>query len=139
LLRLTSRCTSRRPLAAALPVQRGSHVIVTGGAMGIGRAICIGFASAGADVLCADINESAGRETEYMGAVLAGSIKFEPADLSDTTVPAKLVAAARKWSAGRPVGVLVNNVGVQKDNGTPLHLLDEDTWDLVLGIKSLTF
>ena len=104
--------------------------------MGIGRAICIGFASAGADVLCADINESAGRETEHMGAVLAGSIKFEPADLSDTTVPAKLVAAARKWSAGRPVGVLVNNVGVSAAYQSPPHFDTADVgWTFAFACK----
>ena len=33
------------------------------------------------------------------------------------------------------VGVLVNNVGVQTDNGKPVHLLSEDTWDQVMNVN----
>ena len=33
------------------------------------------------------------------------------------------------------VDVLVNNVGVQKDNGIPAHLLDDDIWDEVLAVN----
>ena len=38
----------------------GSVVVVTGGALGIGGAICQGFAHAGANVLCIDVNQEAG-------------------------------------------------------------------------------
>ena len=41
----------------------GKRVIVTGGAMGLGRAIANLFASEGAQVTVADIDASAGAET----------------------------------------------------------------------------
>ncbi len=37
-------------------------VVVTGGADGIGAGVCLGFARAGARVVCADIDETKGRE-----------------------------------------------------------------------------
>jgi len=53
----------------------GTSVIVTGGAKGIGRGICLGFANAGAGVLCADVDDAAGTElaTTFEGA---GEIRF---------------------------------------------------------------
>ena len=63
----------------------GKLVVVTGGAMGIGRAICVEFARAGAEVLCCDVAEPEGRETEAMGAEQPGRIKFQRGDLSDST------------------------------------------------------
>ncbi|MCM3766174.1 glucose 1-dehydrogenase [Neobacillus niacini] len=41
----------------------GKVALVTGGASGIGRSICIEFAKAGADVVCVDIDQKMGEET----------------------------------------------------------------------------
>ena len=41
---------------------QAKSVIVTGGAKGIGRGICLAFANEGASVLCADIDETAGNQ-----------------------------------------------------------------------------
>ena len=41
----------------------GKVAIVTGGGSGIGRSMCHGLAEFGADVVVADINEGAARET----------------------------------------------------------------------------
>ena len=41
----------------------GKVVVITGGALGIGRACAIEFAREGAQVTVADINEAAGRAT----------------------------------------------------------------------------
>ena len=40
----------------------GKIVIVTGGAAGLGRAMCLEFARLGAQVVCGDIDPSAGQE-----------------------------------------------------------------------------
>jgi len=41
----------------------GKVALVTGGASGIGRSICLEYAKAGANVVCVDINEQSGQET----------------------------------------------------------------------------
>jgi NAD(P)-dependent dehydrogenase (short-subunit alcohol dehydrogenase family) len=113
----------------------GKLVIVTGGANGIGRAVCLEFARCGANVLCADYDGAAGEETVAEAAGLSGSVKFMEADMTDAAVPAKIVAAAQEWQGGTPVGCLVNNVGIQEDNGTPVHLLEEAVWDKVMDVN----
>ena len=113
----------------------GKLVIVTGGANGIGRSVCLEFARCGANVLCADYDDGAGAQTVAEAAGLSGSVKFMHADMTDAAVPAQIVKAALKWQKGAPVGCLVNNVGIQEDNGTPVHLLDEAVWDKVMGVN----
>ena len=87
--------------------------MVTGGANGIGRAICLGLAARGSLVYCLDTDAAGGCETEALAAALLGDVKFRQADLSDPAAPPGLIADARTWAGGRAVGVLVNNVGVQ--------------------------
>ena len=99
----------------------GKLVIVTGGANGIGQCVSLEFARCGANVLCADVDDEKGKETEALAANLAGDVKYMHADMTDAAVPAKVVSEAQQWQGGQAVGVLVNNVGIQEDNGTP-HL-----------------
>eukprot|EP01052_Picozoa_sp_SAG31_P007568 SAG31_NODE_362_length_16904_cov_7.893218_5_plen_226_part_00 len=113
----------------------GKLVIVTGGANGLGKSITLEFARGGANVICADTDTQAGAETESESAGMKGSVKFVEADFSCPEVPAQVVGAAQEWQCGAPVSVLVNNVGIQKDNGTPAHLLEEDIWDLVMNVN----
>ena len=120
-------------------------VIVTGGAHGIGRATALAFARAGHRVVVADRDAAAGEALERAVAredFAAGSsdstklqLKFVPADFSRAAACAQVVEAATTWAGGCPVRVLVNNVGVQSDNGKPVHLLTEEEWDTVLGVN----
>ena len=142
LLRHTSLCLSTppaatRPLATLAPIQghEGKLVVVTGGAHGIGRSVCHAFANAGAKVLCVDFDSAGGVEAVAEAEAMSGEVKFMEADMQDSAMPAAIIAAAREWQGGKPVSTLVNNVGIQEDNGTPCHLLDEAIWDKVMDVN----
>ena len=109
-------------------------VIVTGGAKGIGRGICLAFAQAGARVLCADVDEAAGRQLPQVARDLSGAIQFERADVAVSRDCRALVEKA--VSAWGRVDVLCNNVGIQPVSSyLPAHELAEEMWDRILDVN----
>ena len=69
--------------------------IVTGGASGIGRAICELFAEEGARVVVADIDAEGGRKTERRINVTQGDATFAQTDVSrEADVESTVRAAA---------------------------------------------
>jgi NAD(P)-dependent dehydrogenase (short-subunit alcohol dehydrogenase family) len=112
----------------------GTSVIVTGGAKGIGRGICLGFAQAGAGVLCADIDEAAGTELAATPFAGSGEIRFQRADASLAQDCQALVDVATDLWGG--VGVVCNNVGIQPMvSYLPAHELSEDAWDRIINVN----
>lgn len=109
-------------------------VIVTGGAKGIGRGICLAFAEAGANVLCADVDTAAGAEVEAAAASFPGALKFVDADVSKAEVCRSLVETAVDAWGG--VDILCNNVGIQPLNSyLPAHELPEEMWDAIINVN----
>ncbi len=109
-------------------------VIVTGGAKGIGRGICLAFAREGAGVLCADVDEKAGAQLEKDAAGLEGRIRFQRADASSAADCQVLVHSATQEEGG--VDILCNNVGIQPtDSYAPAHELREDQWDRIIDVN----
>ena len=104
---------------------QGKAALVTGGGSGIGRAICVRFASEGASVVVADV---VGERAEEVSGTIGGR-----AVQVDVTVAADV---ARMVEAAGPVDVLVNNAGGGTANG--VLEIDEDEWDgdLALNLKS---
>ncbi len=109
-------------------------VIVTGGAKGIGRGICLAFAREGARVLCADIDETAGAEVVGASEDLDGTVHFQAADAADDEACRALVeTAAARW---QPADVVVNNVGIQPPSSyVPAHELPLEMWDRILDVN----
>ena len=99
--------------------------IVTGGASGIGRAICEALAAHDYRVVIADIDESAGQAlAEQLNA------RFVRTDLSDSAQCTALVAESIEHY-GR-IDVLVNNGGFQ--HVSPIEDFPEEKWNAMISV-----
>lgn len=86
---------------------RDKRAIVTGGAAGIGRAICELFAAEGARVAIADIDAAGGEETLARIRAAGGEALFATTDVSKESDVERMVKAAADAYGG--VDVLVND------------------------------
>ena len=113
------------------PDQRcaGKIVLVTGAQRGIGRAIAIRFAQAGADVALNYLDDKAAAESAVAEiAALGRRATALHADVANPAEARRLVEAAER-SLG-PIDVLVNNAAIFPR--APFLELTEDAWDAVL-------
>jgi NAD(P)-dependent dehydrogenase (short-subunit alcohol dehydrogenase family)/pimeloyl-ACP methyl ester carboxylesterase len=106
-------------------------VVVTGAGSGIGRATALAFAAAGAEVVCADVNAAAARETAHGADDLAGSGAAMTVDVGDADAMARFASAVES-EHGVP-DILVNNAGV----GVAGSFLDTDldAWNKVIDVN----
>jgi len=109
----------------------GKVALVTGGARGIGKAICMLFAKEGAHVAACDVlNEDlALLEKEAVG--LPGKVKGFHLDVTNReeikTVVGQIVAEFGK------LDTVVNNAGITQD--AFLHKMTEEQWDKVINVN----
>ena len=112
-------------------------VIVTGGAHGIGRAYCLGFAQAGANVVIADIDEaSAGRVAAEIIKDFAASSLAVGTDVSNESCTKEMAARALE-RFGR-IDVLVNNAAVFSVvpmNRGRIETIDPLEWDRLMAVN----
>ena len=102
--------------------------VVTGAGRGIGRAIALKLASAGANVVCVSRTEENATKAAAEVRVLGRQAWAYAVDVADT---AAVAAASEKILAetGR-ADILVNNAGITRD-GLLMRMSEED-WDAVL-------
>src|SRR5476649_2515276 len=106
----------------------GKNAVVTGGSRGLGAAIALGLAEAGADVVITY------REKHAEAAAIAQQI--EAMGRRAATVPMDVTSrksvahAAEQARAFGPVSILVNNAGVNKP--TDFERIEDPDWDFVL-------
>ena len=100
----------------------GRTALVTGANTGLGQAIAIGLAGAGADIVA--VGRSAPTETEALVTGLGRAFKSISADLGSIAPIAEVVAEAG------PVDILVNNAGIIR-RADSLDFSEED-WDAVM-------
>jgi 3-oxoacyl-[acyl-carrier protein] reductase len=113
----------------------GGPAIVTGGAHGIGRAICVALASRGADVWTCDVEREGLADTA--AAVEAATGRRCRAEIVDVTVPAQVEAfVAEVVAAGEPPSALVNNAGgVAGQTMRPVDEVPLDDWRRIFAIN----
>ncbi|MCA9225709.1 MAG: SDR family NAD(P)-dependent oxidoreductase, partial [Planctomycetales bacterium] len=96
-------------------------VLVSGGAMGIGLAVCEAFADSGAKVVCFDCDSAAGNR-------LPDRIGFFSGDTSREDDCRRAVEHVVALHGG--LDVLVNNAAIQpKDSYVPLHQFPRELWE----------
>jgi len=106
--------------------------MVTGAGGGIGRAICLAFASAGAKVACLDIDLAAAEKT---AGASGNEAIAQHCDVSSETETRD--AAAATISKFKAVHILVNAAATDDRNGTILDITAEE-WSRVLAVNVTT-
>jgi 3-oxoacyl-[acyl-carrier protein] reductase len=105
--------------------------VVTGAGRGIGQAIALKLAAAGADVACVDLKLEFCAETVQKAQELGRKAWPFAANVSDA---ANVEAVAEQiFTATGKVDILVNNAGITKDG--LLMRMSEADWDAVLDIN----
>jgi len=126
------QAAARLPTPACYPVLAGQVALVTGASSGIGRAVAVGLASAGADVV---VNFVTGPESAQgvvdeiqQGGRRAVAVR---ADVSrEDEVQAMFRTAVETFGT---VHILVNNAGLQRDS--PIAEMSLKDWNLVIGVN----
>jgi 3-oxoacyl-[acyl-carrier protein] reductase len=119
-------------MAAALTLSlAGRTALVTGAATGIGRAIALAFAQAGAAVLVNHLgrSEQADALVQEIHGLGGRAWAFE-ADVSQSADVTRLAAQVQQTCGG--LDVLVNNAGILQEK--PFLQTTEADWDQMLGV-----
>ncbi|CAA9589610.1 MAG: 3-oxoacyl-[acyl-carrier protein] reductase [uncultured Thermomicrobiales bacterium] len=118
----------------------GKVVVITGGALGIGRAAALAFAREGGSVVIADVDEATGRATAAAcgeaaeAAGTGGRARFVAADVAGADACRQVVAEAVVAFGG--VDILFNNVGIQpRDSYRNAEEMPEELWDRIIDVN----
>jgi glucose 1-dehydrogenase len=124
-----------KPVMPSVPAQKlllGQKALVTGASSGIGRAIALSLAEAGADVV---VNYVSGEDkAEALAAEIraTGSTSIcAKADVSDENQVREMFRHAIQQLG--TIDILVNNAGLQQD--APFHELTLAQWNKVIGVN----
>lgn len=110
----------------------GKVAVVTGGALGIGKATCIALANEGAKVAITDILNEEGKNLEEKITSDNNTGRYWNLDVASESSIRKIFSEIKE-EFGK-VDVLVNNAGISGAN-KPTHEITEEEWDKVMSIN----
>jgi NAD(P)-dependent dehydrogenase (short-subunit alcohol dehydrogenase family) len=110
----------------------GKAALVTGGGRGIGRAVALALARAGAGLVLAGRDQVRLEETASDVRALGGSALLEPMDVADPDSIAE--AVPRILGALSAIDILVNNAGIAE--AAPLARTDLALWTRHLAVNA---
>ncbi len=106
----------------------GKTAVITGAASGIGKATCLLFASEGAHVIAADIDEAGGTE---LAATSNGKIRFKKTDVCTVSDIKALMDFAAETTGG--IDIVFNNAGAVGAH-EPIDEVDAEGWDHTMNL-----
>ena len=110
----------------------GKTALVTGGALGIGRAACLRLAQEGARVAVTDLHDTEGHAVVETITKAGGSAGYWHLDVShEADVRAVFEDVLQAFGH---LDVLVNNAGITGPN-TPTHEVTEAEWDHLMAVN----
>lgn len=113
---------------------RNQVAVITGAGRGIGRALALGFAEAGASLALIARNSSELGAVEQEVLAFGARVVLLPADLSDPAVPDLVIDQA--LAAFGTVDILINNAAVGSSaNPKPVVRFDDDFWSYTLALN----
>jgi len=110
----------------------GKAALVTGGALGIGRAACLRMAQEGARVAVADLREADGRAVVQEIERGGGRATYWNLDVRHEREVQRVVGEV--FTAYGALDVLVNNAGIGGVS-KPTHEITEDEWDALMAVN----
>lgn len=111
----------------------GQTALVTGGTRGIGQAMALALAEAGADVLLVQ-RDTTNQATKHAIEALGRKAHIYTSDLSSPASVAALVPAI--LADGHRIHILLNCAGIQRRH--PAHQFPDDDWHAVLQVNLST-
>ncbi|KIW18876.1 2-deoxy-D-gluconate 3-dehydrogenase [Exophiala spinifera] len=111
----------------------GKTAVVTGGTRGIGAAMALALAEAGADIILIQRDES-NTNTYHAIQELGRKATIVTADLSDQSSVSKIIPDL--VNAGHDMHILLTCAGIQKRH--PAHQFPLEDWDAVLQVNLTT-
>jgi len=105
---------------------KNRHILITGGASGIGAAMVAAFCAQGAQVSFLDIDETAGKAT-----AAALNANFTPCDVTDIAALRTAIAAIETHYGA--IDVLINNAGC--DDRHPFDEVEPEGWRRALALN----